>query len=56
MKDLQLGDILSINNKLAVVIEILNPNLSKNPRCWIKQDGVKYCVLCSDLKPCEEGD
>jgi len=42
---------MEINDKLAVVIEVLDASQSKKQRCYIRQDGVEYCVFCSDLKP-----
>jgi len=44
------GDVVSINDKMAVVIEVLDPTQSKEPRCMIKQEGSSYNVLVSDLK------
>jgi hypothetical protein len=48
--ELKQGDLVEINNIEATVVEVLNPNESKVPRCWIMQEGKKYCVFVSDLK------
>ncbi len=53
--NVQVGDIVQMTGIMAVVVEVLNENQTKKQRCWIKQEGEKYCVFCSDLKP-YEGD
>ncbi|MEA1999638.1 MAG: hypothetical protein U9N61_10020 [Euryarchaeota archaeon] len=52
----KIGDIKSINGKMAIVTEVLDVTQSKCPKCYIQQEGEKYCVLVSDLKPYRDGD
>ena len=49
--EIAVGDLVTINDKVAAVTEVLDASQSKRQRCWIKQDGKAYCVLVSDLKP-----
>lgn len=44
------GDAVSINGIEATVIEVLDPNESKRPKCKILQQGKAYLVNISDLK------
>ncbi len=44
------GDLVTMNGIDSTVVEMLDPNESKKHRCWILQEGKKYCVFVSDLK------
>lgn len=48
--EVKIGGVYTINNKIAVVTEVLDASQSKKQRCWIQQEGEKYCVFISDLR------
>ncbi len=48
--ELIVGDVVTINDKIAVITKVFDKNQSKKQRCDIQQDGKKYCVFLSDLK------
>ncbi len=50
MENLRQGDLVYINKIESTIIEVLDPRESKKPRCWIMQEGKKYCVFTADLK------